>query len=225
MIFENFINFVDRNYHHKRIVEFLKKYKIDLILDIGSHKGEFIKNITPHISFKKVYSFEPQKDIFDILKNNFINDKRIIISNLGVSNTITKKKFYLNKLTSTSSFQELDESSIFLKIKNFLLDQNNQRKVHEVETTTIDNYFKNFNLKNSLLKIDVEGHEINVLKGAINTLKEINFIIIEKQFFNLYKNINFNECNDILVNNNFMLLKKFRFPTLHFEDRIYKKIV
>ena len=66
MIFEKFINFIDKNYHHKRLIKFLKNYKIDLIIDIGSHKGEFIKNIIKYINFQKAYTFEPQKEVFDI---------------------------------------------------------------------------------------------------------------------------------------------------------------
>ena len=43
MIFEKLINFIDKNYHHKRVIKFLSNYKIDLIIDVGSHKGEFLK--------------------------------------------------------------------------------------------------------------------------------------------------------------------------------------
>ena len=36
MLLENFINFLDKNYHHKRIIKFLKKYQIDLFIDVGA---------------------------------------------------------------------------------------------------------------------------------------------------------------------------------------------
>ena len=39
MIFEKLVNFIDKNYHHKRLIKFLNNYKIDLIIDVGSHKG------------------------------------------------------------------------------------------------------------------------------------------------------------------------------------------
>ena len=223
MIFEKFINFIDKNYHHKRLIKFLKNYKIDLIIDIGSHKGEFIKNIIKYIHFKKAYTFEPQKEVFEILKNNLINDNRILHNNLGISDKVGKKKIIINKLTSTSTMSKFDESSYFLKLKNFLIKQKKIKQIYDVETTTVDDYFKGLNLQNSLLKIDVEGHELNVLEGSKNTIKKIDFVLIENQFFDIYKDKNINECHNFLKNNQFDLIKKFRFPTFHFEDRLYKK--
>jgi len=223
MIFEKFINFIDKNYHHKRLIKFLKNYKIDLIIDIGSHKGEFIKNIIKYIHFQKAYTFEPQKEVFEILKNNLINDNRILHNNLGISDKVGKKKIIINKLSSTSTMSKLDESSYFLKLKNFLIKQKKIKKIYDVETTTVDDYFKGLNLQNSLLKIDVEGHELNVLEGSKNTIKKIDFVLIENQFFDIYKDNNINECHNFLKNYQFDLIKKFRFPTFHFEDRLYKK--
>ena len=113
MIFEKLINFIDKNFHHKRVIKFLSNYKIDLIIDVGSHKGEFLKNTIPHISFKKAYTFEPQSTIFDILKNNLINDNRILNNNLGISDINGKKILTIDKLTSTSSMSEINENSFF----------------------------------------------------------------------------------------------------------------
>tara|TARA_B100000700_G_C14961300_1_gene816609 strand:- start:805 stop:1488 length:684 start_codon:yes stop_codon:yes gene_type:complete len=223
MLLENFINFLDKNYHHKRIIKFLKKYQIDLFIDIGAHKGEFLLNLVSDIKFKKAYTFEPQEDIFEILKNNLINDKRIIHNNFALSNTNDKKQININKLTSTSSLSNLNRDSLFLKFKNLLLKQKNEKlKTYEVKTSTLDNYFEKLNLENSLIKIDVEGYELNVLNGSKNIINKINFILIENHFFNIYENNNNNECHDFLVKNNFKLIKKFRFPLLHFEDRLYK---
>lgn len=222
MIFEKIINFIDKNYHHKRIIKFLSNYNIDLIIDVGSHKGEFLKNTIPHILFKKAYTFEPQIAVFDILKNNLINDNRILNNNLGISDINGKKILTIDKLTSTSSMSELNKDSFFLKLKNFLLRQKNKKETYEVKTSTIDNYFKDFDLKNSLLKIDEEGHELKVLRGAKNTVKEVNFILIENQFMDIYKDNKIKECDDFLKRNQFDLIKKFIFPSFHFEDRLYK---
>ena len=223
MIFEKFINFIDKNYHHKRLIKFLDNYKIDLIIDIGSHKGEFLSNVIKCIPFKKAYTFEPQKEVFETLKKNLINDNRILHNNLGISDKVGTKKIAINKLTSTSTMSQLDENSYFLKLKNFLVKQKKIKEIYEVETTTVDDYFKDLNLQNSLLKIDVEGHEFNVLKGSKNIIKKIDFVLIENQFFDIYKDSNIDECDQFLKNNQFHLIKKFRFPTFHFEDRLYKK--
>ena len=46
---------------------------------------------------------------------------------------------------------------------------------------------KKFN--NSLLKIDVEGHELNVLEGSKNIIKKIRYVIIEDNTLNLTKQL------------------------------------
>ena len=76
------------------LIKFLDNYKIDLIIDIGSHKGEFLSNVIKCIPFKKAYTFEPQKEVFEILKNNLINDNRILHNNLGISDKVGEKKDY-----------------------------------------------------------------------------------------------------------------------------------
>ena len=75
-----------------------------------------------------------------------------------------------------------------------------------------------------MLKIDTEGHELEVLSGAKNLLKkDIRYILIEFHFSKMYKNYNRNKIEKILKNNSFILVKKFKLPFLTFEDRIYKK--
>ena len=94
---------------------------------------------------------------------------------------------------------------------------------YSIKTTSINKFFKNIKLKNCLLKIDVEGFEYNVLAGSENKMDEIKYILIERQFGNLYKNKNFSEIKDYLYKKKFKILKKFIFPTLHYQDVIFKK--
>jgi len=88
----------------------------------------------------------------------------------------------------------------------------------------VDKVFENITLQKALLKIDVEGLEMNVIKGSRTKLKEIPFILIENQFGNHYKNNNFNDIIKFLSNQNFKIHKKFVFPTLHYQDVLFKKI-
>ena len=74
-----------------------------------------------------------------------------------------------------------------------------------------------------MLKIDTEGLELNVLLGSEKNVKNLKYILIENQFSNMYKNTKFSDCEKFLKNNNFKLLKRFVFPTFHFEDRLYVK--
>ena len=118
-----------------------------------------------------------------------------------------------------------DKTILHLKLKNFLTrSKSNFVDEYEVQTNTVDNVFKDVNLEKTLLKIDVEGFEMNVIKGSKIKLKEIPYILIENQFGNHYKNSNFNDIKDVLLKYNFVESKKFVFPTMHYQDVLFKKI-
>ena len=123
----------------------------------------------------------------------------------------------------TSTLSDLNDSSFYFKFKSILLNQKNSIiNEYKIKTKTLDQFFKNIKLtKDILLKIDTEGYEFNVLKGSLKNIKNFKYILIENQFSNMYKNSKFSNCEKILKRYGFKLIKKFIFPTFHFEDRFY----
>tara|TARA_B100000886_G_scaffold111715_1_gene75068 strand:- start:1093 stop:1770 length:678 start_codon:yes stop_codon:yes gene_type:complete len=211
-------------FHHKRIFMHLKNLNINKIIDIGAHKGEFLEKMLQIEKVNSFYAFEPQKDIFDILNKKFSKNNKVTLLNYALDKEITNKNLQINKFSATSSLAEVNEKSMYLKLKNFLTNsKSNFIDEYAVQTNTVDNIFKNVNLEKTLLKIDVEGFEMNVIKGSKIKLKEIPYILIENQFGNHYKNSNFNDIKDVLLKYKFVESKKFVFPTMHYQDLLFKK--
>ena len=222
------LDFIDKYYHQRAINKILIGLNLKKVIDIGAHKGEFLKNIISIKKKIKIYSFEPQSKIFKGLKSNFKNKKNIFIYNLAISNISKNKKLNINIKTSTSTFSDYNEESYWKKTKDFLLTGFNNSSIINseiVQSITLDNFCKKKIIKNiDLLKIDTEGHEFEVLLGAKNLLKkDIRYILIEFHFSKIYKDYDKNKIEKILKKNNFVLIKKFKFPFLTFEDRIYEK--
>ena len=69
MFFEKIFNIFDF-FHQSRISNYLKKLNTEYFIDVGAHKGEFLSYIL-NLKYKKIYCFEPQKNVFKILKKNF----------------------------------------------------------------------------------------------------------------------------------------------------------
>ncbi len=221
MFIKSFID-IFSNYHHSRIVRYIKinNLNFDKYVDIGTHEGELLEHILK-LKKKKIFCVEPQLSLYKALKKKF---KRAKIFNCALDKKISKKYFFINKLDGTSTLSKFNEDSFFLKFKNLILMQkNNFEKKTKIKTSTMDTLFKNISLNKSFLKIDVEGYEINVLKGARKKLKEVSFVLIEHQFGNHYKNVNFALVDKYLKDNNFRVIKDFYFPTLHYKDILYKK--
>jgi hypothetical protein len=223
-LFENFFNYLDI-LHQNRIINYIKPLKIETLIDVGAHKGEFASYMLKIKTVKKIFCFEPQLKVHAILSKKFKEIKKIKVFNYALEKKISKKLIYNNKLTSTSTLQKFNNKSFYLKIKNLLtFSKYNYVSKDIVKTNTIDNVFKKINLTNALLKIDVEGYEMNVLIGSKKKLKDkINYILIEHQFGNHYKNNSKLKINNFLNKNNFKVVKSFIYPTLHFKDVLYKK--
>ena len=213
------------SYHHKRISKYLCELDIEKIIDIGAHKGEFLENMLKIEKVNSFYAFEPQKNIFKGLNEKFSNNQKVALFNYAMDKEISYKKLKINKLSMTSSLAEINEKSLYLKVKNLLtFSKSNFEDEYEIQTNTVDKIFENISLKKALLKIDVEGFEMNVIEGSQMKLKEIPFILLENQFGNHYKNNNFEDIIKFLLKQNFKICKKFVFPTLHYQDVLFKKI-
>ena len=205
---ENVFNILDF-YHQNRIVNFLRPLHIYKVIDVGSHKGEFLSYILKLKNVKKIFAFEPQIAIYKILSKNF-SHKKIKITNIAIDKEVSKKYIYINKFTNTSTLSILDKKSFYLKFKNLLTgSKKNFVQKYIVKTNTIDNLFCNIKLKNSLLKIDVEGFELNVLKGMkeflLNTTAAIE-LELNSRALNL-SNTKFNELLSILKEFNYVPLR------------------
>ena len=213
------------SFHHKRIFKYLSKLDIEKIVDIGAHKGEFLEIMLKIEKINSFYAFEPQKNIFNKLHEKFSDNQKVNLFNYAMDKEISYKKLKINKLSMTSSLAEINDKSLYLKFKNFLIGaKSNFEDEYKVQTNTVDKIFEGISLQKTLLKIDVEGFEMNVIKGSKKKLKEIPFILLENQFGNHFKNNNFKDISKLLSEQNFMICKKFLFPTLHYQDVLFKKI-
>ena len=227
-LIEKLINIIDRIYHQKKIFNQLKKLNISNAIDVGAHKGEFLNYLLTIKSVKEIHAFEPQEEIFNMLYSSFGKNKKVFLNNEALSNTNSTREMYLNSLTSTSTFSEINKNSSWFKFKNLILNKKNSfQKIRKIKTIKLDDYFivRNIN-KIDLLKIDTEGHELNVLNGAVTVFNKnkIKYLLIEIHHSDMYKNYRSSEIHSFLKSKNFKLIKKFKYPFLKFEDQLYKNV-
>jgi len=138
------------------------------VVDIGANIGIMTLVMARAVGEKgKVYAFEPEPHNFEILKKNveINNFKNVILINKAVSDT---NGINLLKLDS----KNYGAHSLHSKV----IPHYNGKKI-KIKTVTLDTFFKNKNI--DLLKIDVQGGEGNVFKGAKNILKRNIKIIME----------------------------------------------
>ena len=160
MLIEKILDIISK-FHHYKISLYAKKLGCNTLIDVGSHKGEFLNSFLKIKIFKKFYCFEPQKEIYKNLKKKFKNNKKVKLYNHSLGENESKKKMYLSNLTSLSTMSKINQKSNWFKIKNLIVRDKNRINMYQiVNQKKIDTVFKNISLKNSFLKIDVEGFDL-----------------------------------------------------------------
>jgi FkbM family methyltransferase len=186
------------------VVSNLKKMVPELttIIDVGANSGQFTKVATHLYPQAQIHTFEPLPDLYPIIKKKFSTNPNIKTYNIALGNEDGTILFNKNKFGHTSSVLEISQENIHFTRKDNELEQ------IRVEIKKLDSLVLPIDKANlSLLKLDVQGYELEVLKGADETIKAIGYIIIEANLEELYSNQpSFTIMNNYLQNKGFELM-------------------
>lgn len=187
--FKNDMAFADslsqgKIYEQDLVLDVLKEHIVDskVILDIGAHAGShtiLYKYLNPDC---KIYCFEPQKKMFDLLTNNIKknNLSDVEVFNVGIANIKTDAE--LGK-----KIQDGDNTNLDIEYgteKKFNLGGVQIGSGGEkIKTITIDSLHLE---KCDFIKIDIEGFETLAFIGGRKTIKKYKPVIL---FENNYKNV------------------------------------
>ena len=181
--------------------EFLKG-KANVIFDVGANSGNTTLKYLKVFPSAIIHSFEPFADSYEVFINLHKDSLNVNLNKYALSNDIGSSILNVNKSVDTNSLLESkklgassDKSCV--SVGQILIENN-----------TIDNYCLKNNIKEiDILKIDVQGSEIKVLKGAINMLRNgrIKLIYLETYFKQQYVNQPlFHDISKFLYNHNFL---------------------
>ena len=200
------LNVKEPHYHFRKM---LSKIKSPVIFDIGAYRGDTVSLFNVSFPTSNIHAFEPFDESFEYLKNRFNNKDNITVNNKAIGSSISNNQsMYITKNSGSSSLLKPEKNANILWEGNPL----EFKKKVNVKTTTIDLYCKNNNIKNiHLLKIDVQGSELDVLKGAEQILKDgrVKLIFTEISIAPNYKE---QTDLDVLIN----YLKKYNFQIFNF---------
>ena len=164
-------------------------------------------------------------DFFKYIKKKYKKKKNIIVYNQGVSNKNSFQILQLNYHDLTSSLSDLNQNSLYLTVKARLFGVNISRMIYKklkIKTVKLSDILtKNKFRKVDLLKVDTEGHELQVLQGLEKKINKVNHILIEFHNDQIYLKYNSQKIHNYLCKNNFVLRARFKFPFTTWEDRFY----
>ena len=178
-----FKGMLNRIYATVELEKLVKDIKApETIIDIGSDKGQFILLMEQIFPNKIVYSFEPIIEMINKQKKFFKYKKNITFHNLALGSSICSKEFLITSRMDSSSF--LKVASNTNKSKNYSVIEKRDIKVSTLDEILLNEIF----LYPLLIKMDVQGYELEVLKGAKNLLKKTDYLLLEVSENEMYQN-------------------------------------
>ena len=154
---------------------FLQNYILEkkpkVVFDVGGHDGAYIRKIREFGSDAIVYAFEPVTATYAKLCENMSEDHRVIPVHMALSSSVGSRVIHINP--------DIDAIATLSEVNGTKYDY---RETETVQCTTVDLFAKENDIEAiDFLKIDTEGHDLEVIRGAENLLRngKIRTIVFE----------------------------------------------
>lgn len=194
------------------IVKKLNTFDFEIIFDVGANIGQSATHFSEEFKNSRIYCFEPIEDTYKHLINTVSalkGAKNINCYNLGFG---SKEGLYNIYLQPDSLWNSLSNNNP-MEVGN---------KCAEVKITTLDQFCSYNEIeKIDLIKIDVEGYELEVLRGCTKLLDSGNLCIIALEVGFLHDDLQhsyFPKIHEYLIDKNYNLFgfyEQTRYQTTH----------
>lgn len=158
----------DRLKHFFELLQRLS-FKPRHVVDIGANHGDWSRLALAHFPDARFSLFEPQPRLEQYMKDLLKEDGRIALHTMGVGSVCGEMLFTLHERDDSCSFAipgEVARERGFEQVT--------------VPVTTLDHFIGQQKIEPpDLIKIDAEGWDLEVLKGATQTLKNARVVLVE----------------------------------------------
>lgn len=222
---------IDNQKRFLNIVSKTLKSNVKTIIEIGARDGEETKVFATKYPKAKVISFECNPNTIQKCRDVRDDQDNIILIEKAVSDRVEKVKFFpidQEKTETTWKDGNPGASSLFKASGNYLAEKYVQNEI-TVDSTTLKKELDSLKINSvDMLWMDIQGSELNALKGLESNLADVKLIHTEVEFTEIYKNQPlFWDIKFFLNENNFYLIGFTSFVKKTSGDAVFvnKKIV
>jgi FkbM family methyltransferase len=152
------------------------------VLDVGANVGQFAVAAAKLFPSVQVHAFEPVPECAQRLQDNVAGLGNVTVYPFALGDSEGKVTFRVNSFSPSSSILPLARGHL----QAFPEAQETQEIM--VKVSTLDRIFANIELQAPiLLKLDVQGYEAYTLRGGIETLKRLDYVVLETSFKPMYE--------------------------------------
>lgn len=150
------------------------------VIDVGGHHGQFTLFALERFPRADVITFEPQADGAALIRRLTADEQRVTVHNCALGAHPGSAELNISKRSDSSSLLPIGrgQTSAFPGTET--------AATTTVEVETLDALLPTAPQGPTLLKIDVQGFELDVLRGARRVLSEIETVYVECSFVELY---------------------------------------
>lgn len=191
-----------------------------VVLDVGANIG-FVSLLLSKIPNITIFSFEPVARTFELLKKNIEQNQARMIApfNLGFSDK--KQRLFIGPPTGSQHprYKTGNKKTGLFSVHASHTGKDAEEFGEMAEFTTIDLFCEEQNLQEvNYIKIDVEGHEMNVLHGATKTLQRFR-PILQVEFHSITMKLANRDPKDLLD-----ILKSQNYQICCWSDGTFKNV-
>jgi len=160
----------------------ISKYDIEIngVIHIGAHYGQEYKDYVRN-NIENMMFFEPLSDTFRVLSDNIQQGDNVKLFNTALGNVEGEIDMFTETANNGQSSSVLEPQDHLKQYKRIKFDGKETVKINKLDNIAYDR------AKYNLINIDVQGYELEVFKGAIDSLWPIAYIITEINRAHLYK--------------------------------------
>ncbi len=182
----NLAKFTPNNYGPARSKQILDKYGIDTVIDIGANAGQFAIELRSDLGYSpyknRIISFEPLSTAFKSLLTHAALDPNWEVFNAAIGDSDESREINIAGNLYSSSLLDMLPSHIKSAPESEYIGK------EKIDVKRLDSIFGNLcNPNNNVfMKIDTQGYESKVLKGAEKSLIQIDTVQMEMSLVPLY---------------------------------------
>jgi len=151
------------------------------IIDVGAHHGQFALLARDRYPDAEIICVEPLPDAVDRLHAVHAGDKRLTILPFAAGGADGRRSMHVSRKTDSSSLLPI------LRPYVQAFPGTEEAGTIEVDVRMLDTLLKSATRRPTLLKIDVQGGELEVLDGAARVLAEVDAAYVECSFVEFYR--------------------------------------
>ena len=162
---------------------FFQEHDFDVILDVGANRGQYASELREKFGYKnRIVSFEPMKKAFELLTQEMGDDSAWIGKNWALGSESGEQSINIAGNSASSSMLDILPAHTKAAPRSAYVDS------ETTKVCTLDEVLSEFvePEQTTLLKVDTQGYEMEVLKGASNSLSKIAALQIELSLTPLY---------------------------------------